>query len=152
MVAAEEEMQREAANVREIDGFDLYPEYDDQPPVDVDGPLRPLDDGGISWADTRPAPLDREAAERAFVQMLREVIDDEDLRDPADPTGNTVILTPTILHTRYPYRSRPFYSEILRDAIGGKVTPPPHLMLSRADDLGPGKYRLSRVPVTDHSQ
>jgi hypothetical protein len=59
-----------------------------------------------------------------------------------------VLITPGEIHDRYPYRSRPWFSEILIEMAEGALTPPPTMSLARAEDYPPheGKYRLRRLP------
>lgn len=149
-LAVEDEVTASIAATREVGGLDLYPTYDDgtsAASVNLADPLPvppPGDD--TTFEDERPAPLGPEDAARAFVAALRELIEIPDLRDPADPSGNTVIVGVGDIQRRYPFRSRPWFSDMLSELASGGLTPPPALALSRAEDLGSGRYRLSRVP------
>lgn len=148
--AVADEVTASIAATREIDGFDLYPRYEDgtsAEDVNLGDPLPPPDpDDDTTFEDERPAPLGPDDAARAFVAALRELIELPDLRDPADPSGDTVVVGVGDISRRYPFRSRPWFSDMLSEMAGGGITPPPALALSRAEDLGSGRYRLSRVP------
>lgn len=149
-LAVEDEVTASIAATREVGGIDLYPTYDDgtsAASVNLADPLPPPPPGDdTTFEDERPAPLGPEDAARAFVAALRELIEVPDLRDPADPSGNTVIVGVGDIQRRYPFRSRPWFSDMLSELASGGLTPPPALALSRAEDLGSGRYRLSRVP------
>jgi hypothetical protein len=147
-----DEIAEEIRGVREVEGVELYPAELGAETADID-PLAPLPptadpDDEVSWEDPRPEPRSRNDALRAFHAALRELIDDPALRDPQEPDGNTVLITPGEIHERYPYRSRPWFSEILIDMAEGALTPPPAMSLARADDYPPheGRYRLRRLP------
>jgi hypothetical protein len=147
-----DEIADEIRSVQEVEGVELYPAELDSETANVD-PLAPLPptadpDDEVSWEDPRPEPRSRNDALRAFHAALRELIDDPALRDPREPDGNTVLITPGEIHDRYPYRSRPWFSEILIEMAEGALTPPPTMSLARAEDYPPheGKYRLRRLP------
>lgn len=153
-LAVEDEVSASIAGVREIDGFELYPTDEDgntSEGIDLNSALPPPPPDGIDFSDTRPPALGPEDARVAFVAALRELIEIDELRDPADPSGNTVVLSAGEINSRYRYRSRPWFSDTLKRMANGEITPPPALALSRAEDLGSGKYRLSRVP-DDHAE
>jgi hypothetical protein len=146
----------EIEEVREVDGVQLYPADEDGTTAesyDLESPLPPGSDDEISWEDPRPAPRSRTDALLAFHAALRELIEIPELRDPRDPDGNTVIVTAGEIVDRYPFRSRPWFSEILSEMAEGAVTPPPSMSLARADDYPPheGRYRLRRLP-DDHAE
>ena len=149
-LAVEDEVTASIETTREIDGFPLYPHYEDgTSPEDVDlrDPLpEPPPDDDTTFEDPRPPALGPEDARRAFVAALGELIEAPDLRDPADPSGNTVIFGPSEIQRRYQFKSRPWFSAILSEYANGRLTEEPTLALSRAEDLGSGRYRLSRVP------
>jgi hypothetical protein len=109
-----DEIADEIRSVQEVEGVELYPAELDSETANVD-PLAPLPptadpDDEVSWEDPRPEPRSRNDALRAFHAALRELIDDPALRDPREPDGNTVLITPGEIHDRYPYRSRPWFS------------------------------------------
>jgi hypothetical protein len=141
----------EIEEVTEVDGIELYP-------VDEDGTTArdydltaDLPDGAhndLTWEDPRPAPRSRNDAMLAFHAALDALFDVPELRDPKDPTGDTIIITPHEIQDRYPYRSRPWFSEILIGMAEGAISPPPAKSLARADDYPAhkGKYRARRLP------
>jgi hypothetical protein len=141
----------EIEEVREVDGIELYPADEDGTTAesyDLAAPLPQGSDDEITWEDPRPAPKSRNDAVLAFHAALDELFEVPELRDPADPTGDTVIVTPGDIGDRYPFRSRPWFSEILSDMAEGAVSPPPAKSLARADDYPAheGRYRVRRLP------
>lgn len=133
--------------VTEVDGLPLYEDESERridPAVDV--PAEPGDD--LEWGDDKPEAPTRELAVAAFDKALLELSGDPALRDPADPSGQTVIISPALLLERYPFRERPWFSAELSLLADGERIAPPGLSLSRAEDLGlrAGKYRLNRLP------
>lgn len=159
----DEEMEREMRETtHNDDGFELYPQDPDTGvrPVFDDAakplPPAPAAAAGVSWDDPKPGPRDRAAALVEFARTLTELSGRADLRDPADPTGCTVIVTADLIAKEYRYRSRPFFSETLNGMAQGRIGPdecPTNLGISAAPDLGAtaGKYRISR-PTTGYAQ
>jgi hypothetical protein len=145
----------EVRDTREVEGVVLYPRNEDgtsDETIDLSKPLPlPPEDDDISFEEDKPEAPSREVALLALYDVLRALSDREDLRDPGDPTGNTVIIQVSDVYGPYPYRSRPWFSAELTAIAAGKRTPPPSRTLERADDLGlrSGKYRLRRVPDGD---
>jgi hypothetical protein len=149
-----DEMRDDIRNTTEVEGVDLYPQelgakFDDAT-ADLPPKLGPQDQ--LSWEDPKPAPRDRDAAEAAFDAACLELVDDETLRDPADPTGSTVVVTVGMMADRYPFRSRPWFSETLNATASGRRTARSGVIVSAADDLGmaAGKYRIQR-PRSGHT-
>jgi hypothetical protein len=145
----------EVRGVREVEGVELYPRNDDgttDESVDLSRPLpEPPAGDDTSFEEDRPDAPSREVAILALHDVLRKLIEREDLRDPADPNGNTVIIQVSDIYGPYKFKSRPWFSGELKALAGGQRTPPPSLSLERADDLGlkAGKYRLRRIPDGD---
>ncbi|WP_213455293.1 hypothetical protein [Rhizomonospora bruguierae] len=109
--------------------------------IDITKPVpQPTGDDGLSWADEKIPPTDRAAALAAFERALREMAEDESLRDQANP--DVAVFNVDALARRYKFRSRPWFSEILSDAAEGALTLP-GLSLTRTDK--PGFYRLERL-------
>lgn len=152
-----EDIAREVRDTKEVDGVELYPQDGGATPDHATRnfpKVAPQDE--LSWDDPKPAARDRKAALLAFARSLEQLADRTDLRDPADPTGCTVIVTVDLMTKTYDYRSRPFFSAALRDAAAGTLSReecPTNVIVSRADDLGAGegKYRLQR-PKAGHVQ
>lgn len=154
------EVADEVREVRNVEGVDLYDDPEDQDgPLDAENadddlPMPPpggFGDDEVTFEDDRPAPTSRGHAVEALHEVLRQLIDVEALRDPADPSGNSVIIQTNDIVIRYPYRSRPWFAQELAAMAEGKRTPPPALSLERvggthARDV---RYRLSRVPDDD---
>jgi hypothetical protein len=140
---------------REVEGVELYPRNEDggtDEAIDLSVPLRePAPDDDITYEEDKPDAPSREEGVRAFHEALRQLMIREDLRDPADPSGNTVIITPGLIHKLYPFRTRPWFSGELAALAAGEHTPPPSMALELAADLGlnSGKYRLRRIPDGD---
>jgi hypothetical protein len=149
--AIDREMEEEVLATTEVDGVELYPADPDTGarggPADAKAPLRtagPADE--FSWEDERPAARDRAAAIAALGRVFDELLADQGLRDPSDPSGNTVIVTASLIADRYPFRSRPFYVEVIAGMTGGSIPIPGDKTLTAAPDLGASKakYRLGR--------
>lgn len=142
-------------DTREVEGVELYPRNEDggtDEGIDLSVPLRPPDpDDDITYEEEKPEAPSREEGVRAFHEALRQLMAREDLRDPSDPAGNTVIITPGLIHKLYPFRTRPWFSGELAALAAGEHTPPPSMALELAADLGlnSGKYRLRRIPDGD---
>lgn len=147
------EVQREVREMREVEGVELYPADLGAKFEDAARPLPPRlpEDDRLEWGDSRPEPRDRPAALDAFRKALTELSRDESLRDPADPTGRTTIVTAALILDRYQFRSRPFFSAALNDAARGDVDLDGGLTLAPAPDLGAtaGRYRLVRPDAAD---
>lgn len=146
-----DEIDREIAETTEVGGIPLYDD-DEVRSANLSDPLPlPPADDDTTFEDPKPAPLDRGSAVRALHEALRLLIEDPTLRDPADPTGNTVIIQTKDIVSRYPYRSRPWFAGELAALARGQRTPPPCLALELVDDTDgrSGKYRLKRVPDDD---
>lgn len=144
-----DEAREELATVTNVEGVELYPQTEDgerdrrqDATAELSPPTDPQND--VSWEDDRPAPRDRQAAIDALDRAYAELAADANLRDPADPTGRTVIITAALIADRYPFRSRPFFSEVLASQAAGETPISSDRVLSRATDLGlaAGKYRL----------
>jgi hypothetical protein len=144
-----EDMKQNLREAKNVDGIDLYP------PDPVTGErgnmsqaTEPLKTGAadVSWGDDKPAPRDRAAALVALNKSFDELLADEALRDPADPTGRTVVITVSLVVDRYPYRSRPWFIESFQQAALGEIELDGGKTLMPAPDLGrtKGKYRLKR--------
>jgi hypothetical protein len=146
-----DEMHEEAAEVTEVEGIELY---DDPEVRDVDLSSKPApapefatdEDDPLFDAeeDAKPAPRDRGAALDALAVALTELLQDESLRDPADPTGKTVIIGPGMVADRYKFRERPWFSAELTALAEGQGALAQRFDLKLAEDLGirQGKYRL----------
>lgn len=153
------EVQREVRETTEVEGVELYPQDPDTgeratfADATVKLPKIPADQE-LTWEDDKPAPRDRSAALREFARTVNLLLDRRDLRDPTDPTGNTVIVTAGQIADEYKYRSRPFFSEVLNGLVAGRITReecPTEAIVSAAPDLGmaAGKYRIQR-PSAGH--
>lgn len=149
------EMRQEMKETTEVEGLELYPEDLGATFADGDKPLPaklpPAEE--LTWDDPKPAPRDRAAAVEAFGKAAVELSDDPKLRDPADPTGCTVIVTAALFADRYPFRSRPWFVEAFNQAAAGELDLPGSRTLTPAPDLGAadGKYRLQR-PSAGHAR
>lgn len=149
------EMEEEMRETTEVEGVELYPKEGGARFEDADAvvaPARPEDH--LSWDDPKPGARDRAAALTELARVLRVLMDREDLRDPADPSGNTVIVSATLLYETAQFRSRPWYSDALIQMANGRLPAgdcPTDLILTAAPDLGmsAGKYRLQR-PTSGH--
>jgi hypothetical protein len=150
------EVEREICETTEIDGFELFPQDPDsgeratfadafREPVRLD----PADD--ISWEDPKPelGPRDRAKALQEFARTVDTLMERKDLADPADPSGNTVIVTAGMIADEFRYRSRPFFSSALNGMSQGTIGRdecPTDKIITAAPDLGltAGKYRIQR--------
>jgi hypothetical protein len=142
-----EEHMRETKSVDEIDLYPPDPETGERGDASMATMQVEKTAGYASWEeDDKPAARDRAAAIGGFNRACDELLADESLRDPADSTGRTVIVNPGMLHERYPFRSRPFYTSILAEAAAGEIELDGGKTLVPAPDLGrtKGKYRLKR--------
>lgn len=156
-----EEIAREMRETTEVDGFELYPqdaETGDR--ATYDDAARKFDpvpaDQQMSWADPKPEARDRKAALLELARNLEALMQRTDLRDPADPTGCTVIVAVSDITEIHKYRSRPWFWKALNDLANGTISReecPTDVLVSRAPDLGPaaGKYRLQR-PSAGHTR
>lgn len=146
------EVRDELRETAEVEGVELYPQDEDGTRGKFGDSAKPLPTfdprDELSWDDPLPAPRDRRAALVEFARTLDELFEIPELRDPSDPTGNTVIVTAGQIRERYKYRSRPFYSETLNGLTAGTITRdecPTDKILTLATDLAPtGKYRIQR--------
>lgn len=146
------ELRDEMRETTEVEGVELYPQDEDGTRGKFGDSAKPLPTfdprDEMSWDDPLPAPRDRKAALIEFARTLDELFEIPELRDPADPTGGTVIVTAIQIREHYKYRSRPFYSETLNGLVSGSITReecPTDKILTLATDLAPtGKYRIQR--------
>jgi hypothetical protein len=142
------EVEQEMAEVPE-----RHPEaYEDVEPetmsIDPSRPTpRPAEK--VTWGDKRPAANSRdeaiEALHKALANMLDrpgnvEGIEPDERIEPED--AHSVTFGPGALHTRYPFRSRPWFSDTLKDLLAGKIPLPEGMEIER---VRPGVYRLSRA-------
>lgn len=147
-LTATAEFDDEVRSVTEVEGVELYPQFSDDPSAgrdDLPAPPDPADD--LVFDEGKPAAASRGEAVRALHAALRQLMADPDFRDPADPTGSTAIIQVDDIYSRFPYRSRPWFSGELTKMANGEQTPPPALSLERHPDFPPtaAKYRLKRV-------
>jgi len=146
------EMEEEMRNTTHVEGIELYPEDENgarATPQDATAPLTKIaEEDAVSWEPQRPAPRDREAAIDSLREALLHLFDHSRFQDPADPTGNTLVVTAAEVYDLYGFRSRPFFVEALIDMANGEIEVGNGLVLAAAPDLGAtkGKYRLTRVP------
>jgi Ca2+/Na+ antiporter len=154
------EIEQEVRDAKEVEGVELYPRDPDTGErakfEDATATFPPIpEDQQLSWEDPKPAPRDRAAALAAFAKTLDHLARREDLRDPADPTGNTVIVTAGQILDDYQYRSRPWFTAALNAMVAGTLSReecPTDVIVSAAPDLGmtAGKYRIQR-PTAGHA-
>jgi hypothetical protein len=149
-----ERMREEMREISEVEGTELYPADLNMTVDDATTPVRvdPPSDDEVSWdEDDLPAPRDRAAALAAVLRALDELLADETIRDPDDPTGRTVLVTSGMIAERYTFRKRPFFVAVLADIADGEIDAGDRI-LERADDLGAHKgiYRLYRA-TADHA-
>lgn len=111
-------------------------------------PVRPGEE--LSWRSSKADAPSREAAIEALTRALSEIYaepfpDPEDADDGEtlrqEPDGS-VLLTVGVICKRYRFRSRPWFSEALKDASAGRIQLD-GLALEATDE--PGEYRLRRV-------
>lgn len=148
-----QEAHEEAAEVKQVEGIDLY----DDPTIEAIDLTRetpalpdpdPEDDPLYDpEEEAKPEVTSRPQAIAALADALGELIDDESLRDPKDPSGETVIIGPGMVSDRYRFRSRPWFLAELASLAEGKGDLAQRFVLTLAEDLGirEGKYRLRRV-------
>lgn len=146
-----EEMEREMRITMTVEGVELYPQVEGggATPEHANMTFPPVPaNEEVSWESEKPAARDRNAAIEALRKALLELSGDESLRDPSDPTGRTIILRPGMVHDRYPFRSRPWFTEALIDMATGKLDAGNGLVLTSISEPGsePGSYRLQIVP------
>lgn len=130
--AARRRAEEEIAQMRESGEIETDPDaVDIDPTVPVPPPAS--DEIEVTWTSRAAAPT-AEAAAEAFDLALRDLAgtDDPKLRDPADPEA--VLFGPGDLLERYPFRSRPWFSERLSSVIEGRVVVPPGLHVERTGD------------------
>lgn len=152
------EMHEEAAEVRTVEGIELYDD-DATEAVDLtrESPALPAvadEDDPLYDPDeeAKREPRDRPEALAALAVALEELLGDEALRDPRDPSGRTVVVGPGLIADRYPFKSRPWFSAELAALCEGQGDLAGRFVLTLAEDLGirSGKYRLT--PAGDHAQ
>jgi len=146
-----EETDKEMRETTQVEGVELYPDVEGggATPEHAKKVFPPLPaNEELTWESEKPAPRDRNAAVEALRRALLELSQDATLRDPSDPTGRTVILKPGMVHDRYPFRSRPWFTEALIDMATGKLDAGNGLVLTAITEPGfePGSYRLQIVP------
>lgn len=150
------DMHEEAANVREVEGVELYPDgegedvdltRDRKPQPDPEPDNDPLFDPDD---EAKPAARDRQAALAALAKAFDELLDDDSIRDRRDPEA--VLIGPGMVSERYTFRERPWFSQEFATLAEGSGPLADRFVLSLAEDLGirRGKYRLRRV--TDHDE
>lgn len=143
------DMEAEVRETTHVEGVELYPEIDGDraTPQDATAPLPRVPEGeGLSWADDRPEPRNRQAALEALRKAFLELSQDPSLSDPTDPTGRTSVVTPALIAERYTFRTRPWYSEVLNGIAEGRIEIPGLLVSLVSDgDLGKRRYRVQRV-------
>jgi hypothetical protein len=151
--SAMEEVEQEMAEYAASGEIPANPDPGDTL-IDIDAPVPPLspDDEDDSWEDEiggKPAPRDRETALAALWRTLYLISQDESLRSPADPA--VTLLAPHHLFDRYPFRSRPWFSEQLAGVIVGEIEIPERygmtLMVDEDENDNPddAPYHLHRV-------
>lgn len=144
--------------MREVEGVELYEDRATEA-VDLSRPMEPMppemaavdgtpeDPFYDAEEESRPEPKSRAEAVGALADALDEMLADESLRDPKDPTGQTVIIGPGMTGDRYRFRSRPWFSEEYAKLAEGRGELADRYVMALAEDLGlkEGKYRLRRV-------
>jgi len=146
-LAAGAEFDDEVRNVTEVDGVPTSPAYEDDTTTGTEELVPPTADQEVSFDEGKAEAPSRGEAVRALHAALRQLMDDPAFRDPADPSGSTAIIQVEDIYSRYPFRSRPWFSGELTKMASGERTPPPALSLERHPDFPAtaGKYRLKRV-------
>lgn len=147
------EMHEEAAEVKDIEGIQLY-ENAETEAVDLTQEAAPLPDVADEDdplydpdEDAKPAPKTREEAVACLAEAFDDLLSDGSLRDRSDETGQTVIVNPGLVFDRYRLRSRPWVSGEFALIAEGQGDLSGRYVLTLAEDLGihKGKYRLRRA-------
>jgi hypothetical protein len=123
----------------------VNPQAEVPPPPDDVADV-PIDDG-------KPEAASPEEAQLRFDEAVRHALTREELRDPDDPTGNSVIIRTGQLQRLYPFRARSWYSPMLREMAEGKRVCPPGIVIEKLPDrTGEGWYRIRRTDGDQPSQ
>lgn len=143
------EVEDEMREIVEEGGVPANPDPADRLP-DIDVPIPAVPDGedDESWEDAiggKPAARDRAAALAALYRTLFLLSEDPSLRSAADPSV-TLFQVDTLVE-RFPFRSRPWFSEQLAAVVVGELEIPEcYGMTLLVDDDDPdGHYHLHRV-------
>lgn len=121
------------------------PDGDEASETNPSIPLEDVDEGRINFSEIKPWAATPEEAAEAFDGALRRLSTDSELRDPED--NSSAIFSVSTLVNRYKFRSRPWFSERLSDMADGEIEAPNGLQLTRAEDVGPGHYRLTNLLI-----
>lgn len=143
-------IREEVDNVHEDRDFpdDAYEGTDDEShKIDPSKPA-PTPAAQMSWGDTKPEAETRkhaiDAMHEAFLDIFDRPVngpdaeDDERIRRESD---HSVTFGPGAIASRYPFRSRPWFSTCLKDMLAGTVPCPPGMSIEL---VSPGVYRLNR--------
>jgi hypothetical protein len=165
-MAADQEVRTEIATTDEVDGRTIRgdmirpdPEgspdgyFDEMSAADpaAEIPAPPPDD--IVLDEGKPEAKTRQDAELALDNAIRAALADADLRDPDDETGRSAIVRTGQLQKLYPFRSRQWYSPLLRELADGERMCPPGIRVERMPDrTGQGWYRLINTASEGNTQ
>lgn len=138
--SAAREVAAMASELRAEGAIPPPPDGADYSNIDPSRPIAPVtaDPNQVSWDLKANAPT-AEAAAEAFDQALRQIAGDLKLRR----SDGSVVFTVAAFLERYPFRSRPWFSERLGAVADGTITVPPGLVLERTDR--PGTYRVIQL-------
>lgn len=84
-----------------------------------------------------------EEAQLLFDEALRAALEVDEWRDPEDPTGNSVIVRTGQIMQLNKFRSRTWYTAMLREMSEGHRICPPGIVLEKVP--GQQRYRISRI-------
>jgi hypothetical protein len=105
-------------------------------------PMDPADD--VEFDDGKEEALNPDQAQLAFDQAIRQALDNPQWQDP-DVPGSVVVRTGQLMEL-YKYRTRQWYSPLLRDMADGHRVCPPGITVERLTGRsGQGWYRISRT-------
>jgi hypothetical protein len=158
-MAIRNEVEQDIANMTHIDGVPirggLIAERDEDDPdgpslhdlmdqVDPDADIPPPPPDGVVLDEGKPDAATPQDAQLEFDKALRAALLIPELRDPADPTGRSVIVRVGQLRDMYPFRSRGWFSDMMSAmADGGRECPPGIRLEKMPDPRGQGFYRIT---------
>jgi hypothetical protein len=151
-VDARAEVAEEIADLDEFDGTMLYPPDPETgetgKEIDLRSPVeRPPAGHNLTWDDPAPEAPSKNDAIAALHDVLRKLLDVPELRDPDDPSGNTVLVRMKDIHAPYPFRKRGWFSTEVSNMAKGVTIPPPSVSVTIAEGFPrhDRRYRLRRV-------
>jgi hypothetical protein len=151
--SARQEVDQEIAELTENGEIPANPDPGERW-TDIDEAIPPLSPGeeDDSWEEEiggKPGAKDRPAALAALFRTLYLISQDESLRSPDDP-ALTLFQVDTLV-SRYPFRTRPWFSEQLAAVIVGELTIPEEygMTLLTDEDEPEGHYHLHRIATAD---